>query len=1155
MSKAQFCRRLAVQLYQCRRQASSKIIVESAATTTSRRRRGGASGKSETKTTYPRSQVGAGSGGVPAASKLVVKRSNGSEKDAGRISKEASNAKTTTVSDNNPNKQSDQPTEEDIEMISADLHRLLFPQTEVPMTSSPSTAEIFVPGLMGSNLREHFEKLGSDQIAPYRNLLDSVLGVSLPPPPAEWRLAPGWTCYDRHTGAYSTVDYPPDDALFFDVEVCVPDGLGPTMAVAASPKAWYSWCSRRLVDPTVEKPAFYRINDMIPLGGEDRPRIVVGHNVAFDRTRVREQYDRKPPKMRFWDTMSMHISMYGMGDRQLIQYQMTETDDALKQMPYLESWKEGVSRNSLDACHQFHCRDPGISQLDLDKSDQKFFVNNSLPLIRDNFQRLVNYCANDVQATFEIFQRLHPKFKERCPHPVTWFGMMELGSAYLPITDNWRKFIERAEETCTSSNNRIADQLVQVAHELINQFGGSDKRYLNDPWMWCEDWTPISKKSQSPKWFKKLCKGLSLKEMGNVNVDERDITSEDVSLRALVIPRIFGLCWNNYPLHHMAKSGWGYLVPDDTCTTSDKLVSLRRGDKVQFPRESLRAVIAENKKTRGEKSALEADNESETQRVVRHRLPGFKFVKLAHPDGKETSNVGNPLSKPFHKFIKDGTLWATRHQDLFREMADRAIENSYWISNRSRVNEQLTVWFDNKNTQGAIVPSICPAGTVTRRAVEKLWLTASNPKKDRVGSELKSMVEAPPGFVFVGADVDSQEQWVAAVLGDSYVGTGKAGATPFSRMVLAGRKEDGSDLHSVVARDVGISRDHAKTLNYARLYGSGVQHTQQFLQENIDADRRSEIADIAHLLFQKTKGDRKQFLMLHPELTNQIEYYLNNVSTDLKEDVMVRDGRYGLPANKWGQLTESSKQFFYWFAERLSKEEKINAKKLKKEALMKLMFPGDKTAAFWTNGYESEVFNCLERMADDAEPRTPVLGCRLSDALIAGKEIRAGRQQFLDTFKRTRVNWVVQSSAVDFLHLLLSSMFWLCKEYKIDARFAISIHDEIRYLVAEKDKYRCALALQLSNLYVRAMVSHSLDINQLPKSVAFFSKVDIDRVLRKEVDMESITPSNPQGMTKGYGIPAGEALSLDEIAQIIGGKLSEEPIDKRANEKKAGVAS
>ena len=30
------------------------------------------------------------------------------------------------------------------------------------------------------------------------------------------------------------------------------------------------------------------------------------------------------------------------------------------------------------------------------------------------------------------------------------------------------------------------------------------------------------------------------------------------------------------------------------------------------------------------------------------------------------------------------------------------------------------------------------------------------------------MVQAPPGYHFVGADVDSQELWISAVLGDAH---------------------------------------------------------------------------------------------------------------------------------------------------------------------------------------------------------------------------------------------------------------------------------------------------------------------------------------------------------------------------------------------------
>ena len=41
-------------------------------------------------------------------------------------------------------------------------------------------------------------------------------------------------------------------------------------------------------------------------------------------------------------------------------------------------------------------------------------------------------------------------------------------------------------------------------------------------------------------------------------------------------------------------------------------------------------------------------------------------------------------------------------------------------------------------------------------------------KPDRVGSELKSMIQSPPGYHFVGADVDSQELWIASILGDAH---------------------------------------------------------------------------------------------------------------------------------------------------------------------------------------------------------------------------------------------------------------------------------------------------------------------------------------------------------------------------------------------------
>ena len=81
----------------------------------------------------------------------------------------------------------------------------------------------------------------------------------------------------------------------------------------------------------------------------------------------------------------------------------------------------------------------------------------------------------------------------------------------------------------------------------------------------------------------------------------------------------------------------------------------------------------------------------------------------------------------------------------------------------------------------------------------------------------------------------------------------------------------------------------------------------------------------------------------------------------------------------------------------------------------------------------------------------------------------------------SRVNWVVQSSGVDYLHLLLVAMNYLVRRMKINARFLISIHDEVRFLVQEEHQYHAVLALQISNLWVRALFAHQLGIYDLPQ--------------------------------------------------------------------------
>jgi DNA polymerase gamma 1 len=71
------------------------------------------------------------------------------------------------------------------------------------------------------------------------------------------------------------------------------------------------------------------------------------------------------------------------------------------------------------------------------------------------------------------------------------------------------------------------------------------------------------------------------------------------------------------------------------------------------------------------------------------------------------------------------------------------------------------------------------------------------------------MIQSPPGYDFVGADVDSQELWIASTIGDAHFAR-VHGSTAVGWMNLAGKKSDGTDMHSKTASLAGISRDQAK---------------------------------------------------------------------------------------------------------------------------------------------------------------------------------------------------------------------------------------------------------------------------------------------------------------------------------------------------------
>ncbi|KAL4005952.1 hypothetical protein ACER0C_005665 [Sarotherodon galilaeus] len=1107
-------------------------------------------------------------------------------------------------------------------------------------TSLLPDVDLKLPKMYGKNIDEHFRHLAQTQSLPYLEAATKLKLAELPPMPQEWSWEVGWTRYGP-TGDRQKVDFPDESALVFDVEVCTTEGQCPTLAVAVSPTNWYSWCSKRLIEERYSWSNQLTLADLIPLetpfnsarppGGKWKERLIVGHNVSFDRAHIKEQYLLKGSKVRFMDTMSLHMAISGLTGFQRTLWMasklgkkrgLQEVKEHIKKAgkkhegPMIGSW-DWVNISSINNLADVHALYVGGPPLQ--KEARETFVKGSMTDVRNNFQELMQYCALDVKATHEVFTEQLPLFMERCPHPVTLAGMLEMGVSYLPINQNWGRYLEDSQDVYEELQREMKKSLMILADDACQLL--ENDRYKEDPWLWDLEWdvqefkqkkvaaskkkgskkadnkqiaTPIPdweedpgppseeemegpcpsrlavenlketvnrlpKRRQHlpahPGWYRKLCEKMS--------DDSWSPGASLISLQMRLTPKLMGLTWDGFPLHYTEKHGWGYLVPGrrdnldsqeentgpvcphraiesvykEYCEQHSKerpdyLDSIPSDDlmltdstvwtKVE-ELSSLESLMEENG-LRMRKSAEKNKNRSTDPHYMKEAshchyhhgngpyndvdIPGCWFFKLPHKDGNH-NNVGSPFSKDFLAKMEDGTLRAGRGGTN----ATRALEinkmMSFWRNAHKRISSQMVLWlrkgelprsvsrhkdFDEEGQYGAILPQVITAGTVTRRAVEPTWLTASNARRDRVGSELKAMVQVPPGYHLIGADVDSQELWIAAVLGEAHF-AGMHGCTSFGWMTLQGKKSQGTDLHSRTADAVGISREHAKVFNYGRIYGAGQPFAERLLMQFNHRLSQTEAASKARQMYALTKGIRRY------HLSEDGEWLVNKLGIDVERE---EDGSISLQElRRITRVASQSSRRKRW---------DIVGKRL------------------WAGGTESDMFNKLESIAHSKNPATPVLGCRISRAL----EPKAVKDEFITS----RVNWVVQSSAVDYLHLMLVVMKWLIEEYNIDGRFCISIHDEVRYLVRSEDRYRAALALQITNLLTRSMFAHALGMQDLPQSVAFFSAVDIDQCLRKEVNMDCVTPSNPTGVERKYGLPPGEALDIYQIIDITKGSLN-----------------
>lgn len=878
-------------------------------------------------------------------------------------------------------------------------------------------------------LDEHFYRLGVDAAEPFLENAKQFAKANLPERPKSWEHRSGWTKYYCLEGVEGVVteevDVPDETMLSFDVEVMWKESPFAVMACAAGPKAWYVWLSPWLLGETTNE------KQLVPLGDPTKERVIVGHNIGYDRARILEEYDLKQTRNCFLDTMSLHVAVNGMcsqqrptwmkhkKSRELREKIAKETDsfelDALLNHKSFsndeeELWVGKSSINSLRDVAKFHLN------LSMDKTVRDDFGELNREEIVAKLDDLLDYCAADVAVTHRVYSIVFPNFLKTCPHPVSFAALRHLSSVILPVDESWKAYLANAEKKYHTLSDAVQERLISLTKKALEIKDDADK-WGSDPWLKQLDWS-----GQETRMAKGKKKGDPLREAKNQKMPGKpkwykDLFKKDIiniTVRSRISSLLLRLSWEGHPLFWSDKYGWTFRVP--------------LNDKAKYT----------------EKAMTMCDMKEEKLPLLRDDTEGAYF-KVPHKDGP-TARCANPMAKSYLAYFEKGIL--SSEYPYAKEALEMNASCSYWISARDRIMSQLVVYEkdlpeghkpqDNDLTsQGFILPQIIPMGTITRRAVENTWLTASNAKKTRVGSELKAMVKAPPGYSFVGADVDSEELWIASVLGDAIFKMHGANAIGF--MTLEGTKAAGTDLHSRTASILGITRGEAKIFNYGRIYGAGLRFAAQLLRQFNPSLTDRETINIATKLYAATKG------------------------------------------------TQAERKILY-------------------------------KRKFWRGGTESFVFNKLEEFAEQERPRTPVLGAGITEALMA-------RYVKMGGFLTSRINWAIQSSGVDYLHLLIVAMDYLTRRFNIDARVSITVHDEIRYLVKNEDKYRAAMALQVANLWTRCMFSQQIGIDDLPQACAFFSAIDIDHVLRKEVYLDCVTPSHLDP------IPHGESIDITQLLE------------------------
>ncbi|KAG8817509.1 DNA-directed DNA polymerase gamma mip1 [Serendipita sp. 400] len=396
--------------------------------------------------------------------------------------------------------------------------------------------------------------------------------------------------------------------LVFDVETMPPYHQYAVMACAASPTAWYCWISPWLLGESEEAKHLISLGPPSACGQQ---RIVVGHNVCYDRARVLEEYHvERDSGIRWIDTMSLHVAVKGISsvqrpawtawrkakDKEEAQskseYNVQESlrhlsplsnerliaemeaemalerrgDSEEESDAQFERWESITATNSLLEVARLYC---GIA---MNKETRNAFMSDTPEAIRKDLAKYLSYCASDVFTTHAVFQKVLPLFLKACPHPVSWVGIMRMGSSILTVNQEWERYLERAEGKYRELEGNVKRRLVEVA-EATKELMSSGV-WANDVFLQQMDWSPKLAGKSRGYWVptQKELKAFQKRSAANADKANEDLSMPHWFLdlkadpispysRHVVIPLLLKPKLRGREMFYTKKHGWLYRNP------------------------------------------------------------------------------------------------------------------------------------------------------------------------------------------------------------------------------------------------------------------------------------------------------------------------------------------------------------------------------------------------------------------------------------------------------------------------------------------------------------------------------------------------------------------------------------------------------------------